>query len=178
MTPRENDGRLAASARAATLVAAAIVVAGALLTALDWLLRSVIVAGEPVVPLGAFAFAVLTVTVQYSETRRPLGQDFRQRLLATAIGCLLGALLWRFGGETLAGVALAAAVAWLAGGLVNQDFAPRTAAGVAAVIALGAGYPLATPITRIIAIAAATVATALVLRYVWREPAPAAGPPG
>jgi hypothetical protein len=161
--------------RAAARVAAATALAGVLLLLLDWLLRQVSIGGEPVVPLGAFEFAVLTVCVQYADTKRPLAEDLRQRLLATAAGCLLGALLWKFGGESVAGVALAAAVGWVAGGLINRDFAPRTVAGIAGVMAIGGAFPLATLVTRAVAIVAATVAVALVVRYVWPDPDPDPG---
>ena len=172
MTPRAGDGRFLEAARPAARVAAATALAGALLVLLDWLLRPVSIGGEPVVPLGAFEYAVLTVTVQYGDTKRSLREDLGQRMLATATGCILGAILWRFGGETIAGVALAAAAGWLVGGLINRDFAPRTVAGIAGVMAIGGAFPLATLLTRAVAIVAATLATALVLRLVWPDPAP------
>ena len=70
-----------------------------------------------------------------------------------------------------------ASLGWLLGGLVPADFAPRTAAGVAGLIALGAGSDaLSTLASRSVAILAATVATTLVLWLVWPEPASGAEP--
>ena len=101
------DPRFLAALRHAVRVAAAIILTGLPLLLLDLALRSLTAQGSPIVPPGAFEFAVMTVTVQHSDTRRALGIDFRDRARSTAIGCALGALVWNFGGETLAGVAIA-----------------------------------------------------------------------
>jgi len=119
----------------------------------------------------------VTVTIQYSDTHRSLRGDARDRILSTLLGCALGGALWLVAGETLPGVAVAVAVGWLAGGLVPADFAPRTAAGVAGVIALGAGSDaFSTLASRTVAILAATLATTLVLWYVWPLPPDDAAP--
>ena len=161
--------------RPAVRIAAAIALTGALLVVLDRLLAGVTVGGEGILPWSAYEFAIVTVTIQYSDTHRSLGEDARDRILSTLLGCALGGALWFVAGETLLGVAVAVALGWLAGGLLPADFAPRTGAGVAGVIALGAGSDaLSVLASRTLAILAATVATTLVLWFVWPAPSEAA----
>jgi hypothetical protein len=162
-----GPSRFAGPLRDAAQVGAAILLSGVLLAVLDRLLRIGAGAGEHLVPLGAFEYAVITVTVQYTRRQRPLSEDFRDRAIATGIGCVLGALAWQFGGDHLLGAAAGAALGWLAGGLVNDDFGARTAAGVAGILALGSGDPISLLLTRVLAIAAATIVVTLVLRVAW-----------